>query len=470
MGKLTGFLEVPRRDKSLSSIEERIKHYEEFTLPLSESELNTQSSRCMDCGVPFCHNGCPIKNVIPDFNDLVYKARWKEALDVLHTTNNFPEITGRVCPAPCETACTLDLIDEPVTVRTIESAIIDRGWSEGWVVPYIPTHHTGKQIAIIGSGPAGLTCAQQLARAGHTVVVFEKNTQIGGLLRYGIPNFKLDKRVINRRVAQLKAEGVQFLPNIHVGVTVPVKTLLDRYDAVVLAGGAEQSRDLVVPGRNLSGIHLAMDFLSQQNQVLFGHLNAADHDIRADCKCVVVIGGGDTGSDCVGTAIRQSATSVTQIEIMPQPPEKENKEQTWPNWPVKLRTSSSHEEGCHREWGVTTKAFLGDTNGFVRAVSCARVVWKNKVVHEIPGTEFVLSADLVLLAMGFVHPTHKGMLVDLGVALDKSGNVSTAVMSYQTSIPKVFTAGDMHRGQSLVVWAIHEGRQCAHAVDLFLKG
>ncbi len=467
MGKPTGFLEITRKDRTYAPVAQRVTHYNEFALPLADDALKSQGARCMDCGIPYCHNGCPVNNVIPDFNDLVYRGQWRQALDTLHATNNLPEVTGRICPAPCEAACTLNLTDQPVAIRTIECAIIDRGWAKGWIMPQIPTHRTGKRVAIVGSGPAGLACAQQLARAGHTVVVFEKNPRIGGLLRYGIPDFKLDKRLIDRRIAQMRAEGVEFYPNSHVGVTWPVRHLLDRYEAVVLAGGVEQPCDLRVPGRALNGVHFAMDFLKQQNRIVSDQPVTTTR-IKAYHKRVVVIGGGDTGSDCVGTAIRQSAASVTQLEIMPRPPEEENKAQTWPDWPHKLRTSTSHEEGCHREWGVVTKAFLGE-KGVVQALACASVAWQDGAMHETPGSDFVLPADLVLLALGFVHPLHEGMLADFGVALDGRRNVLADPL-YQTSVPKVFVAGDMRRGQSLVVWAIREGRQCAHAVDAFLAG
>ncbi|KAF0116562.1 MAG: glutamate synthase (NADPH/NADH) small chain [Rhodospirillaceae bacterium] len=468
MGKPTGFLEIARKERGYAHVAQRITHYNEFIVPLEEDDLKNQGARCMDCGIPFCHNGCPVSNVIPDFNDLVYRGRWRQALEVLHATNNFPEVTGRICPAPCEAACTLNLTDQPVTIRTLECAIIDRGWAEGWIVPQIPTHRTGRRVAVVGSGPAGLACAQQLARAGHFVVVFEKNPRIGGLLRYGIPDFKLDKRLLDRRIAQMRAEGVEFRTNSPVGAGLPVQHLLARYDAIVLAGGSEQPRDMSAEGRTLDGVHFAMDFLSQQNRIVSDQPVTARR-ITAQHKHVVVIGGGDTGSDCIGTAVRQSAASVTQIEIMPRPPEKENKEKTWPDWPGKVRTSTSHEEGCRREWGVTTKAFLGE-NGMVQALACARVHWEGGTATPIPGSDFVLPADLVLLAMGFVHPVHTGLLADLGVAFDARRNVRADTLTYQTSIPKVFAAGDMRRGQSLVVWALREGRQCAHAVDAFLVG
>ncbi|MCX8048717.1 MAG: glutamate synthase subunit beta [Methylohalobius sp.] len=474
MGKPTGFLEIPRRDRGYTPVADRIQHFREFVLPLSEKEVSEQGARCMDCGIPYCHNGCPINNLIPDWNDLVYRNRWREAIAELHRTNNFPEFTGRVCPAPCEAACTLNLEDTPVTIKTIECSIVDRAWEEGWIKPEIPKTHTGKHVAIVGSGPAGLACAQQLARVGHKVVVYEKNDRIGGLLRYGIPDFKLDKRHIDRRMAQMRAEGVVFCPNTHIGLDVSVHSLLRQYDAVVLAGGSEQPRNLEVPGRELKGIHYAMEFLSQQNRRIAGDEIPPEEAIIATGKRVVVIGGGDTGSDCIGTSVRQGAISIVQLEILPQPPEKENKLLTWPYWPNKLRTSSSHEEGCERLFSVSTKAFEGQ-NGHVSKVHCAQVEWYQDSdgrfkMREIAGSEFTLEADLVLLAMGFVHPVHQGMLEQLKVELDPRGNVKADPHHYRTSIDKVFAAGDMRRGQSLVVWAIREGRQAARAVDEYLMG
>jgi len=472
MGKTTGFMEIPRNERSYAPTYSRIRHYQEFVIPLVDEQVSQQGARCMDCGIPYCHNGCPINNIIPDWNDLVYKGKWREALKVLHSTNNFPEFTGRICPAPCEAACTLNLTDEPVTIKTIECAIIDKAWEEGWIQPQIPTPRSGKKVAIVGSGPAGLACAQQLARAGHDVVVYEKNNRIGGLLRYGIPNFKMEKHIIDRRMSQMQAEGVTFRPNCHIGVDRSAKQLLDKFDAMVLAGGSEKSRDLPVRGRDLKGIHFAMDFLPQQTQIVLGDEIAPEKRISAKGKHVVVIGGGDTGSDCIGTSIRQSALSVTQLEILPKPPEKENKDLTWPNWPNKLRTSSSQEEGCQRDWSVSTTSFEGE-NGQVKKMHLVRVDWQKDEngrwqMSEIPGSEFELKADLVLLAMGFVHPVHEGMLEELGVALDGRKNVQAD--NYQTSIDKVFAAGDMRRGQSLVVWAIREGRQAARAVDEYLMG
>jgi glutamate synthase (NADPH/NADH) small chain len=471
MGKTTGFMEISRQEQTYLPVADRIQNYQEFIIPLKASEVSQQGARCMDCGTPYCHNGCPIHNIIPEWNDLVYQDRWREAYDVLQTTNNFPEFTGKICPAPCEASCTLNLNDEPVTIKTIECAIIEKAWEAGWIEPQIPAHRTGKMVAIVGSGPAGLACAQQLARAGHEVVVYEKNNRIGGLLRYGIPNFKMDKSIIDRRMAQLQAEGVVFRTNIHIGINIPAKKLLNKYDAIVLAGGSEKSRDLPIPGRELNGIHFAMTFLPQQTQRVLGDDIPEEISITAKDKHVVVIGGGDTGSDCIGTSIRQGAASVVQLEILPKPPENENKHSTWPNWPNKLRTSSSHKEGCQREWSVLTKSFKG--NNHVSKLQMVRVDWQKDdkgrwQMSEIPDSEFELKADLVLLAMGFVHPIHEGILEELDVAMDERGNVQAN--NYKTSLDKVFAAGDMRRGQSLVVWAIHEGRQAARAVDEYLMG
>jgi glutamate synthase (NADPH) small chain len=466
MGKVTGFLEYERSDRHYQPVEERIKHWHEFMLPLSEEETRTQAARCMDCGIPYCHSGCPVNNQIPDWNDLVYRGDWEEAARNLHSTNNFPEMTGRICPAPCEASCTLNIDDNPVTIKTIECAIADRSFEQGWVKPEIPTERTGKTVAIVGSGPAGLACAQQLARVGHDVHVFEKHPRAGGLLTYGIPDFKMEKHIVARRVAQMQAEGVAFHYGAHVGVNVPVEKLVNEYDAVVLAGGAEKARDLPIPGRELAGIHFAMDFLPQQNRRVSGESLHGAEPILAKDKHVVVIGGGDTGSDCIGTAIRQGARSVTNFEIMPQPPIKENKLLTWPDWPLKLRTSASHEEGCERDFAVMSSKFSG-VDGQVKKLHCVRVDEKFK---PIAGTEFELDAELVLLAMGFVHPVHEGMIETLSIALDARGNVKADTISYASSLAKVFAAGDMRRGQSLVVWAIREGRQCAHEVDKFLMG
>ncbi len=477
MGKPTGFKEIARRDRAYESISTRVRHWSEFTVPMEEAELSRQGARCMDCGIPFCHQGCPVNNIIPDWNDLVYNGDWREALDVLHSTNNFPEFTGRICPAPCEAACTLNIFDTPVTIKTIECAIIDKGWENRWVLPQIPTHRTGRRIAVVGSGPAGMACAQQLARAGHWVVVFERQDRIGGLLRYGIPDFKMEKHLIDRRMAQMQAEGVEFRPNSNVGDAIPAGRLAEEFDAVVLSGGAEHPRDLPVPGRELGGIHFAMDFLTQQNTRVAGGTVGAEDAILAAGRKVVVIGGGDTGSDCVGTSIRQGAESVTQLEILPRPPEHEDKALTWPDWPLKLRTSTSHEEGCARDWSVSTKALHG--NGRVEALEMVRVDWEKDEnggwnLRPQAGSEFRIETDLVLLAMGFVHPLHDRLLQDLGVELDARGNVKADTEgepgAYQTSNPKVFTCGDMRRGQSLVVWAIREGRQCARSVDQMLMG
>jgi glutamate synthase (NADPH/NADH) small chain len=493
MGKVTGFMEYQRLEEAAEAPQSRKRHWREFVAHLTDEQAVIQGARCMDCGIPFCNSGCPVNNIIPDFNDLVYRQDWKAALDVLHSTNNFPEFTGRVCPAPCEAACTLNIDDVPVGIKSIEHKIIDKGWEEGWVVPQPPKAKTGKLVAVVGSGPAGLAAAQQLARAGHDVTVFEKNDRIGGLLRYGIPDFKMEKSHIDRRISQMEAEGVTFRTRVLVskgkldgGVTnwaketVDPDQLLRDFDAVVLSGGAEQSRDLPVPGRELKGVHFAMEFLPQQNKVVAG--DKVKNQILATGRHVVVIGGGDTGSDCVGTSNRHGAKSVTQFELLPQPPAKENKELTWPYWPVKLRTSSSHEEGVERDWAVTTKRFEGDAKGNVRALVAARVEWQKEPATgsmrmvEVAGSEFELPADLVLFAMGFVSPV-ASVLGSFGVEKDPRGNARAATEEskdgprpYATNVPKVFAAGDMRRGQSLVVWAIREGRQCARAVDEFLMG
>jgi glutamate synthase (NADPH) small chain len=466
MGKVTGFLEIDRRDRKYRPASDRIRNYREFVIPLGEQGTRDQAARCMDCGIPYCHNGCPVNNQIPDWNDLVYQGKWDEALKNLHSTNNFPEFTGRVCPAPCEASCTLNITDQPVTIKTIECAIVDKGWEEGRVLPEPPSASTGKRVAVVGSGPAGLACAQQLARVGHEVHVFERHSRAGGLLRYGIPDFKMEKNHVDRRVLQMQAEGVTFHYGVHVGVTMKGSELLDGYDAVVLTGGAEKPRDLPIEGRNLAGVHFAMDFLPQQNRrVSRENVNPGD-PILASGKHVVVIGGGDTGSDCIGTSARQGALSITQLEIMPMPPEKENKHVTWPDWPWKLRTSSSHEEGAERDFAVTTTKFTGK-GGHVKKLHCARV---DSAMKPVAGTEFELKADLVLLAMGFVSPVHEGLLAELGVKLDARGNVDANVRDYRASLDKVFAAGDMRRGQSLVVWAIREGRQAARSVDEYLMG
>lgn len=467
MGKVTGFLEFARLNEAAEQPQERLKHWHEFLNHLTDEAAGVQGARCMDCGTPFCMSGCPVNNIIPDWNDLVYRQDWQRALDTLHSTNNFPEFTGRVCPAPCEAACTLNINNDPVGIKSIEHAIIDKGWDSGWVVPQPPARKTGKRVAVIGSGPAGLACAQQLARAGHDAVVFEKADRIGGLLRYGIPDFKMEKHLIDRRMEQMRAEDVEFRTGQDIGGKVPAKKLVDEFDAVVMAGGAERPRDLPVPGRELEGVHFAMEFLPQQNKVVAGDRVAGQ--IKATGKHVVVIGGGDTGSDCVGTSNRHGAASVTQFELLPQPPEQENKPLVWPYWPVKLRTSSSHEEGCKRDWAVATKRFEGK-NGKVEKLVAARVEWKDGQIREVPGSEFTMKADLVLLAMGFLGPVQDGLLEQLGVARDNRSNVQADTDKYQTSVSKVFAAGDMRRGQSLVVWAIREGRQCARAVDEFLMG
>jgi len=466
VGKITGFLEIDRQDRKYLPASDRIRNYNEFVIPLDEKATRDQAARCMDCGIPYCHNGCPVNNQIPDWNDLVYHADWEEACRNLHSTNNFPEFTGRICPAPCEASCTLNLTEAPVTIKTIECAIVDRGWAEGWIKPDLAKTKTGKKVAVIGSGPAGLACAQQLARAGHDVHLFEKNAKAGGLLRYGIPDFKMEKHLIDRRVKQMEAEGVTIHYGVHVGVNKKAKDLVSEFDAVVLAGGAEHPRDLPVEGRDLRGVHFAMEFLPQQNRRVSGEPLMNAEPILAGGKHVVVIGGGDTGSDCIGTSFRQGAVSVTQLEIMPAPPEKENKLLTWPDWPLKMRTSSSQAEGAVRDFAVMTKRIIGE-GGQVKAIECARLDDK---MQAIPGSEFELKADLVLLAMGFVHPVHEGMLKELGVDLDKRGNVAADTATYKTGHEKIFSAGDMRRGQSLVVWAIREGRQAAREVDLFLMG
>ena len=482
MGNVTGFMDYERLEEDHASVPSRVKNYREFVFTLKEDEAKVQSARCMDCGTPFCNSGCPVNNIIPDFNDLVYRADWKTAFAVLDSTNNFPEFTGRLCPAPCEAACTLNINDEPVGIKSIEHAIIDRAWAEGWVVPKPAAAKTGKSVAVVGSGPAGLAVAQQLARAGHSVTVFERNDAIGGLLRYGIPDFKMEKTHIDRRVAQMQAEGVVFRTGVRIGTIAAGEIVIDwssesitpdelkaQFDAVVLAAGAERSRDLPVPGRDLGGIHYAMEFLPQQNKINAG--GKIDGQIRADGKDVVVIGGGDTGSDCVGTSNRHGAKSVTQFELMPMPPDHENKPLVWPYWPTKLRTSSSHEEGCDREFAIATKEFIGE-GGRVTALKTVRVEWQGGKMVEVAGSEELIPAGLVLLAMGFVSPL-ASMLEAFGATRDARGNAAAtvdAVGGYATNVPRLFAAGDIRRGQSLVVWAIREGRQAAHAVDAFLMG
>jgi glutamate synthase (NADPH) small chain len=482
MGKPTGFIEYERRDRRYEPASDRVVHYKEFVIPMPDDEVREQGARCMDCGIPYCHQGCPVDNLIPDWNDLVYRGDWLQAIETLHSTNNFPEFTGRICPAPCEAACTLNLDDVPVTIKTIECAIVDKAWAENWIKPQVAQRRTGKKIAIVGSGPAGLACAQQLARVGHQVAIFEKANRIGGLLRYGIPDFKLSKHLIDRRMAQMRTEGVEFHTNSHIGADIPVSRLQEEYDAVILAGGAEAPRDLPVPGRELNGVHFAMDFLTRNSKRVQGLFVPEDEFISAGDKHVVVIGGGDTGSDCIGTSNRHGARSVTQIEILDKPPAREDKGLTWPEWPNRLRTSSSQEEGCERMWNVATKGFVDDGRGNVRALRYALVRWDRDEqgrwqMTEVPGSEGEMKADLVLLAMGFVHPVHEGMIAELqdksNLELDPRGNIkgsTEGTMAYHTNVDGLFAAGDMRRGQSLVVWAIREGRQCARAVDEWLMG
>jgi len=476
MANPTGFLEIERRDRPYEKVDVRRKSWREFVKPLPYPALQQQAARCMDCGIPFCHNGCPVNNLIPDWNNLVHRDHWRTALDTLHSTNNFPEFTGRLCPAPCEASCTLNIDDNPVTIKSIECQIVDRGWEEGWIHPQEPRAKTGKTVAVIGSGPAGLACAQQLARAGHAVTVFEKNDRVGGLLRYGIPDFKMEKHLIDRRIAQMQAEGVSFRAGIEVGTAIPLSMLLTDYDAIVAACGAERPRDLEVPGRELDGIHFAMDFLTQQNK-----RNAGDDEkraapsvtISANGKHVVVIGGGDTGSDCIGTSVRQGAASIIQLEILEKPPVHEDKALVWPDWPLKLRTSSSQEEGCDRDWSVLTKRAVGE-NGRVTALECVRVEWVKSqgrmTMREIEGSVFKLQADLVLLAMGFTGPAAETLINEGGLARDARSNIQANTIDYASSRRGIFACGDVRRGQSLIVWAIREGRQCARAVDQFLIG
>jgi glutamate synthase (NADPH) small chain len=472
MGKATGFLEIERTDRTYAPVEERVKHYREFVQPLEPDAVRNQAARCMNCGIPYCHNGCPVNNMIPDWNHMVYEDDWQNALEVLHSTNNFPEFTGRICPAPCEASCTLNIDDSPVTIKTIECQIVDKGWENGWITPQPPKQTTGKRVAVVGSGPAGMACAQQLARAGHSVTLFDKSDRMGGLLRYGIPDFKLGKDLISRRLMQMEAEGVVLKTSTEIGVHVSMDSLSENFDAVVMSGGAEEARKLEIPGAEMAGVRQAMEFLTQQNK-----RNAGDDELRAALrgsltmagKNVIVIGGGDTGSDCVGTSNRQGAASVTQIEIMPKPPSKEDKALTWPDWPLKLRTSSSHEEGADRDWSILTKRVVG-TDGKVEALECVRLEWVGGKMQEIAGSEFSIPADYIFLAMGFIGPIKAGMIEQSGVELDPRGNVKANVMDYSTSVSGVFSCGDMRRGQSLVVWAIREGRQCARAVDLHLMG
>jgi glutamate synthase (NADPH/NADH) small chain len=465
MGKVTGFLEIERQQPTRRQVEDRVKDWLEIYEPFPEEKQREQGARCMDCGVPFCHTGCPVNNLIPDWNDLVYNNRWGDAIRRLHSTNNFPEFTGRICPAPCEAACVLGINQPAVSIKLIEKSIIERAWNEGWIHPEPPDHSTGKRVAVVGSGPSGLAAAQQLRRAGHSVTVFEKNDRIGGLLRYGIPNFKLEKHVIDRRVEQMRHEGVIFLTNAHVGVNIPIESLTDHYEAILLCGGSEQPRDLKVPGRDLKGIHFAMEFLPQQNKRCEGDIVDPSLAILAEGKRVLIIGGGDTGADCLGTSLRQHAKSVHQVEIMPKPPETRAASTPWPLWPLQLRTESAHEEGGIRDWGINTIKFTGDENGNVKQLHAVRVGPPPKF-EAIDGSEFTLDVELVLLAMGFLGPVRNGMIEQLGVELDGRGNVATN--NYQSSVEGVFAAGDMRRGQSLVVWAIAEGRKAAVAVDEYL--
>ena len=477
MGKVTGFKEIARKDRTYAPVETRVINFKEFVVPLTDTELSDQGARCMDCGIPFCHKGCPVNNLIPDWNDLVYKNKWKEAVEVLHSTNNFPEVTGRICPAPCQESCTLNLDDAPVSIKSIECAIVDKGFENDWIKPEVARIKTGQRVAVVGSGPAGLAAAQQLTRAGHRVVVFEKEPKVGGLMRFGIPDFKLDKSLLDRRAEQMEAEGVEFKTNTCVGTDVSTQELLNNFDAIALTGGSEKPRDLPIPGRDLNGVFFAMDYLKANTKFVQG-IHGKENVVDVKGKHVVVIGGGDTGSDCIGTSTRNGAASVTQLEIMPRPPEKEDKQLVWPDWPDKFRTSTSQEEGAVRKFSVSTKSFVDDGNGNVKAIICVEVQWNKDEngqwkLNEVEGSEFELKADVVTLAMGFVHPVHENMIESLGVELDGRGNVkgdTEGKQAYYTSIDKVFSAGDMRRGQSLVVWAIREGRQCAHAIDKYLMG
>ena len=472
MGKITGFIDVDRKEREYESVTSRVNHFKEFIVPLKSSEVSKQGSRCMDCGIPYCHQGCPVNNLIPEWNDLAFKKDWERALNTLHSTNNFPEFTGRICPAPCEASCTLNLTDNPVTIKNIECSLVDMGWENGWIKPQLPLVKTNKKVAVIGSGPSGMACAQQLARSGHQVTVFEKSSRIGGLLRIGIPDFKMEKHLIDRRIFQMEEEGVNFKTNVHISEKKQIKELVNNYDALAICIGAEKPRDLAINNRNLKGIHFAMEFLSQQNAKIAGEIIDPDLEINANGKNVLVIGGGDTGSDCVGTSNRQGAKSVKQLELLSEPPKKENKLLTWPNWPMKLRTSSSHEEGCEREWSVLSKSFIGE-NGIVTGLNGIGVEWiKNSdgslKMSEIKNSEFEIKADLILLAMGFLHTNHDGLVKSLDLDLDARGNINADTNNYLTSKRKIFSAGDSRRGQSLVVWAIKEGRDCASSINDFL--
>ena len=472
MGKTTGFIDIDRKEREYESVTSRVNHFKEFIVPLKSSEVSKQGSRCMDCGIPYCHQGCPVNNLIPEWNDLAFKKDWERALNTLHSTNNFPEFTGRICPAPCEASCTLNLTDNPVTIKNIECSLVDIGWENGWIKPQLPLVKTNKKVAVIGSGPSGMACAQQLARSGHQVTVFEKSSRIGGLLRIGIPDFKMEKHLIDRRIFQMEEEGVNFKTNVHISEKKQIQELVNNYDALAICIGAEKPRDLEINNRNLKGIHFAMEFLSQQNDKIAGEIIDPDLEINANGKNVLVIGGGDTGSDCVGTSNRQGAKSVKQLELLSEPPKKENKLLTWPNWPMKLRTSSSHEEGCEREWSVLSKSFIGE-NGIVTGLNGIGVEWiKNSdgslKMSEIKNSEFEIKADLILLAMGFLHTNHDGLVKSLDLDLDARGNINADTNNYLTSKRKIFSAGDSRRGQSLVVWAIKEGRDCASSINDFL--